>query len=143
MRKASDACSSFSTCSAALCPAREDWLAEAVWSLAEPVCARRWPGGGPKWLQTQKRLAKRLRAAGVRDCGLWTWRMLARLAQVTRGVRGLGPDDGDAEEAAWMAAHPARASRLAVSATAAQLAARAAFAAARRAAAVARAGSGT
>ena len=135
-------CTSFSSCSAALCPAREDWLAAACWSLPEPICARRWPGGGPRWLRTQKRMAARLPAAGVRDCGLWTWRMLARLGAVTRHVRGLGPDDGDAEEAAWLAAHPARAARPAVSATAAQLAARAAFAAARRAAAVARAGSG-
>jgi len=98
-------CTSFSSCSAPLCPRLDaEALARLVWYPDDDVCTGH--GLKPSWVAVQRRIARRARDRGT----CYTARMLAATGKVTPGISGLSPDlpDFAASEARWCARRSVR-----------------------------------
>ena len=99
-------CRYFDSCSAPLCPLDGDGLAVGHWFPDEEICRARKHTRGLKWVETQKKIAKKAKRVDL----FFNRIMLDRDIIVRAGIEGLNPDSQTPEKDLdrWLVAHPER-----------------------------------
>jgi hypothetical protein len=89
-RSLAKACSRFETCSASLCPLRQN---EGIWFADEAICTNNIKAKGCPWVKKQRRIAKiNMTAGGVP--GYFDQNLLESIKIVRPGIAGVDPDAG-------------------------------------------------